>query len=228
MPGTPQILLGLADLALEKGDPARARSYAQAAAAVGAAGASEVLAEAELAGKDFEEARREIQTLLARDERSRAGWLLLGSVEMEAGNLPAALEALERVRRLSEGSGQSPPKGYGFLRGDVLARMGKAAEAAAAFREETRTHPENPSGWTGLALLEASEGRPREADRALEEMISKTPQPGSYFAAANTYEVLGDRLSAARLRKKARELFPDAREPGAPPPDAKKGKRPAA
>jgi arylsulfatase A-like enzyme/tetratricopeptide (TPR) repeat protein len=228
MPGTPQILLGLADLALEKGDPARARSYALAAAAVGAAGASEVLAEAELAGKDFEGARREVRTLLARDEQSRTGWLLLGNVEKEAGNLPAALEALERVRRLSEDGGQSPPRGYGFLRGDVLARMGRAAEAEAAFREETRTYPENPSGWTGLALLEASEGRPQEADRTLEEMISKSPQPGSYFAAARTYEVLGDPLSAARLRRKARDLFPEARESGTPASAVKKGSGPPA
>lgn len=225
MPGTPQILLGLADLSLEKGDPARARSYAQAAAAVGAAGASEVLAEADLAAKDLEGARREVRALLARDERSRPGWLLLANVEKEAGNLPAALEALERVRRLSEDGSQPPPKGYGFLRGDVLARLGRAGDAEAAFRDETRTYPDNPAGWTGLALLLASEGRPQEADRALEEMISKWPQPSSYFAAARAYEVLGDRLSAAGLRKKARDLFPEAREAT---PAAKIGSRPAA
>jgi arylsulfatase A-like enzyme/tetratricopeptide (TPR) repeat protein len=227
MPATPQILLGLADLALEKGDPARARSYAQAAAAVGAAGASEVLAEAALAGKDYEGARREVRALLARDDRSRTGWLLLASVEKEAGNLPAALEALERVRRFSEDSGQSPPRGYGFLRGDALARLGKTAEAEAAFREETRAFPDNPAGWTGLALLHASEGRPQEAARTLEDMISKSPQPGSYFAAARTYEVLGDRPSAARLRRKARDLFPEARDAADPVPVAKKGAPPA-
>jgi tetratricopeptide (TPR) repeat protein len=228
MPGTPQILLGLADLALEKGDPARARSFAQAAAAVGAAGASEVLAEAALAGKDYEGARREVRALLARDDRSRTGWILLASVEKEAGNLPAALEALERVRRLSEDSGEPLPGSYGFLRGDVLARMGKTAEAEAAFREETRAFPDNPAGWTGLALLLASDGRSQDAARTLEEMIAKSPQSRSYFAAARTWEVLGDLTSAARLRKRARDLFPEAREAADPAPVVKKGPRPAA
>jgi Flp pilus assembly protein TadD len=222
MPGTPQILLGLADLALAKGDLARARSYAQAAAAVGAAGASEIGAEIALAGKDFEGARRETRALLARDERSRAGWLLLANVEKEAGNLPAALEALERVRRLGEDGGQPPPKNYGFLRGDVLARMGATAEAEAAFREETRAFPDNPTGWTGLALLHASEGRPHEAERVLGDMISKSPQPDSYFAAARTYDVLGDGASAVRVRKRARNLFPEAQEVFNPTPPASK------
>ncbi len=212
MPRTPQILLGLADLALEKGDVASARSYAQAAAAVGAAGASEVLAEVGIAGKDFEGARSEVRALLARDERSRAGWLLLANVEKEAGNLPAAEEALEHVRRLGEDAGQSPPRNYWFLKGDVLARIGRDTEAEAAFREETRAFPDNSAGWTGLALLCASEGRPQEAGRILRDMISKSPQPGSYFAAARTYEVLGDRQAAARLRSQARGLFPGARE----------------
>ena len=81
--------------------------------------------------------------------------------------------------------------------------MGRTAEAEAAFREETRTYPDNPAGWTGLALLQASEGRPQEADRALEEMISKSSQPGSYFAAARTYEVLGDRSSAQAAQESA-------------------------
>jgi len=225
MPGTPQILLGLADLALEKGDVASARSYAQAAAAVEAAGASEVLAQVLIAGQDFEGARREVRALLARDERSRTGWLLLANVEKEAGNLPAAAEALEHVRRLGEDGGQAPPKNYWFLKGDVLARMGRNTEAEAAFREETRAFSDNSAGWTGLALLSASEGRPQEADRILGDMISKSPQPGSYFAAARTYEVFGDRQSAARLRSKARELFPGARE-ASPSTSSRASKKP--
>jgi arylsulfatase A-like enzyme/tetratricopeptide (TPR) repeat protein len=215
MPGTPQILLGLADLALEKGDVASAKSYAEAASTVGAAGASEVLAQVLIAGREIEAARREVRALLARDERSRTGWLLLASVEKEVGNLPAAAEALERVRRLGEEGGQTPPTNYWFLKGDVLARLGRNGEAEAAFREETRAFPDNPAGWTGLALLFASGGHPQEADRALADMISKSPQPGSYFAAARTYDVLGDRPSAARLRRRARELFPGAREASA-------------
>ena len=70
-PGRAQILVGLAELALEKGDPARARSYAQAAAAMGAAGAREVSIQAEMALGHHDEARRLAKECLAADERSR-------------------------------------------------------------------------------------------------------------------------------------------------------------
>jgi tetratricopeptide (TPR) repeat protein len=212
MPGVPQIILGVADLALENGDIVRARSYARAAAAVGEPGAVLILAKTALAAKDYEGARREAHAALEADEGSRAGWLLLASIEEEAGNLPAAWEALEHVRQLGAQGERGPLENYQFLRGDVLARMGRNGEAEAAFREETETFPENHRGWTGLALLSASEGRPEEAGRVLRDMISKSPRPGSYYAAARTYEVLGDRPSAARLRRKAQDLFPGARE----------------
>ena len=215
-PGTPQILLGLADLALEKGDLTRARSYGEAASAVGAAGASQVLAEVALAAGDVSEARRLVQTCLGEDESSRPCRLLLANVEKKAGNLKAALAALERLRGLAAEGGRGPLQDEDFLRGDVLARLGRDAEAEAAFRQETQSFPENPRGWTGLALLYASQGRVPEADRVLQEMVSRTPLPVSYFAAARTYEVLGDRSLALRLRRKAQVLFPGARDAGHP------------
>ena len=213
-PGTPQILVGLADLALEKGDVARARSYAMAASAVGAAGATEVSSEAVLAAGDVAQARRLAKTCLGEDEQSRPCWILLANIEKEAGDLNAAWSALERLRRLSEQGRRAPIKNEEFLRGDILGRMGKNSEAEAAFRRETLAFPENPRGWTGLALLYASDGREREADRTLEDMLSKSPRPGSYFAAARTYDVLRDAAAAARVRRKAAALFPGARDPG--------------
>ena len=212
-PGTPQILLGLADLAREKGDPARARSFARAAEAVGAPGSSRLLAEVALAERDFPEARRLARSELSADEGSRGAWLLLANIEKEAGDLPAAWKALERLRQLDLAQGRPPVRNSRFLEGDVLARMGKTAEAEAAFREEILAFPENPRGWTGLALLLASEGKASDADRVLREMLGKSPRPDSYFAAARTYEVLGDRQAALRVRTAARGLFPGAREP---------------
>ena len=50
-----------------------------------------------------------------------------------------------------------------FLRGDVAGEARAHGEARAAFLAEIRDFPANPHGYTGLALLEASEGR-RTAD----------------------------------------------------------------
>ncbi|MDQ5858792.1 MAG: sulfatase-like hydrolase/transferase, partial [Acidobacteriota bacterium] len=66
-PGTPQIMLGLADLHLEAGDFAKARTLAIAAGEAGAPGFREELAAIALASGDFETARREAQAVLARN-----------------------------------------------------------------------------------------------------------------------------------------------------------------
>jgi choline-sulfatase len=215
-PGTPQILLGLADLALEKGDPVRARSYAEAAAAVGASGSTEILAEVAMASGDYSGARRLAQSCVAQDAASRLCWRLLAEVERRAGDLPSAWKALERLGRLTGESGGLPLENEDFLRGDVLARIGKTVEAEAAFRKEMRSFPDNPRGWTGLALLYASEGRPADASRILEEMIARSPHPASYLEAARACEVLGDRAAALRLRRKAETLFPGSRDAASP------------
>src|SRR5262249_27232263 len=207
------ILLGLADLALRKGDIPRARTYAQAAAAVGASGATQALAEVALASGDAPEARRLARACLQEDERSRSCWLLLATIEKQAGDLKSAWDALERLRGLRD-AGRSALENENFLRGDVLARTGRESEAEAAFRAETAAFPENPAGWTGLALLYASQGRPEDAWRILEECVAKSPRPRAYFAAAQAWDVLGHRSPAAALRKKAQALFPGARDPG--------------
>jgi tetratricopeptide (TPR) repeat protein len=206
-------VLGLAELAAEEGELTRARSLAQAAAAVEASGASVMLAEISLAGRDYEGARRHIQAVLAKDELSQSAWLLLAKIEKEAGSLPAAWNALERVRQLENSSGSTPLPDFQFLSGDVLARMGRERETEAAFRLETSAFPDNPRGWTGLATLYASQGRPEKADSTLRDLVVRSPRPASYFAAARTYEILGDRAAAERLRKRASALFPGAREP---------------
>jgi arylsulfatase A-like enzyme/tetratricopeptide (TPR) repeat protein len=211
-PGTPQILLGLADLALRKGDIPRARTYAQAAAVLGASGATQALAEIALASGDLPEARRLAKTCLQEDARSRSCWLLLATVEKQAGDSKSAWEILERLRNLRD-AGRGPLENENFLRGDVLARMGRESEAETAFRAEVSAFPDNPAGWTGLALLYASQGRPDDARRVLDELISKSPRPRSYFAAARTWEVLEDRQAAVAMRRRAESLFPGSRDP---------------
>lgn len=215
-PGTPQVLLGLADLSLQGRDFARARSFAEAAAALGAPGATEVLATIALAQGDLDTARREARRAMERNKRARGPWLLLARIEREAGNLPAALDALERIGRLQKGK-SSALQDYQFLRGDVLARLGRETEAEEAFRGEMRDFRENPRGWTGLAMLYASQGKPEKSQQVLRDLVEKVRSVDSYFAAIGAYEVLGERRRARELRARARRLFPGAREPQPPP-----------
>jgi Flp pilus assembly protein TadD len=99
-----------------------------------------------------------------------------------------------------------------FFRGDCLARLGRDAEAEQAFQQELRDYPSNPAPRTALALLYASQGREADARRSLAQLVQDLHTPEAYFAAARTYEVLGDTRSAEELRNEARRIFPKARE----------------
>ena len=213
LPGRAQVLVGLAELALEKGDVEKAGAYAKAATAVGASGAREVSIQVELASGRADEARKIADECLAADPKSRRCRLLLSQAQAQSGSLDSAWKSLEELRRESERQAAAPIQDEEFLRGDVLARLGREREAEEAFRREIKSFPENTRGWTGLALLYASQGREAETRRTLEEMTAKSRRPDTWFAAARTYEVLGDRASGSEVRRKAVALFPGARDP---------------
>lgn len=208
-PGTPQVLLGLADLAIENGDLDRARTYARAAETTGSPDTAPVFAAIALTAGDLAEARRQAQNAIRSRPNSRAPWVLLARIELAAGKPPDVLAALDHVRAAPEAA---PLLDASFLRGDALARLNRPEEARAAFHAEIRDFPDNPRGYTGLALLEASEGRMSQADRALQDLVARARTADAYFAAARAYEVLGDRGAGARVRAAAGRLFPGARE----------------
>ena len=101
-----------------------------------------------------------------------------------------------------------------FLRGDCLARLGRDAEAETAFLQELRDYPSNPSPRTALAMLYASQGREADARRSLTQLVEDLRTPEAYFAAARTYEVLGDVRSAAGAPGRGAEGVSEARASG--------------
>jgi Tfp pilus assembly protein PilF len=98
-----------------------------------------------------------------------------------------------------------------FFRGDCLARLGRDAEARRPHFPGARDSRPIPLR-TALALLYASQGREGDARRSLTQLVADLRTPEAYFAAARTYEVLGDPHSAEELRSEARRIFPKARE----------------
>lgn len=210
-PGNPQVLLALAEFYLETGQYEEARKHALLARDVGAASAHENLARIALEQKDLKTAESEAQAALREYPERRIPHLILGRVKRAAGDLPGALKELDVARRASHSRKQPPLTNLNFLRGDILARQGREAEAETAFKEEIQDFPGSASASTALALLYASQGREIEARRAL-ETLAKAATPSALFAAASAYEILGDRDSAARARQDLRRLFPNARE----------------
>ena len=200
-PGTPQIMLGLADLHLENRDYERARSLALAAGEAGAPGVHEELAKIALAARDLDTARREAETVLAKTPDARAPRIVLARVALARGDLTGALAILDQVADLDRSSGSTSALGFRSLRGDVLARAGREKEAEADFRAEVASYPENLDGWARLALLYASQARGSDLDALLSEMTRRVPTPQGYDAALRVCGIIGD---SARSREWSR------------------------
>jgi arylsulfatase A-like enzyme/tetratricopeptide (TPR) repeat protein len=210
-PGTPQILLGLAELSIERRDFPKARSLVKAAALAGARDVHEELAVIAFGEGDLETANAEIrQALAGGNETVRRPWLLLARIEAKRGNLEAALSDLQRALDLEKAWNQLPMVDVQATRGDVLARMGREREAEEAFRLETTTFPENLDAWSKLALLNASAGRMPEFRRLLGEMTARLPTRKSFEAAVRMSEVVGDRESAVEWKRRLKERFHNA------------------
>jgi len=211
-PGNPQVLLALSEYYLSVGDFAQARRHAEAAGDAGSSSGHENLARIALAQGDLETAAREAEATLARYPYRRIPRLILGRIRRERRDYAGALDELELARRPRPGESSAALQNVNFWRGDCLARLGREAEAEAAFREEIRDFPGNPAPRTGLALLYASQGREAEARRALAELVGSMSTPDGLFAAIRTYEVLGDRTAAEGLKADVRRRFPQAKE----------------
>lgn len=206
-PGTPQIILGLADLHRGNRNFERARALALAAGEAGAPGFREELAAIALAAGDLEAARREAQTRLTESPTARGPRLVLARVAISRGDLPGALSELERVQELDRTSGRSPVAGFRALRGDVLARLGREKEAETDFRSEVADYPENLDAWARLALLSASQGRGADVDALLAEMTRRVPTPQSYDAALRVSRIIGDPARIAEWSRRKASRF---------------------
>jgi len=207
-PGTPQIMLGLADLHRENRDFARARTLALAAGEAGAPGFREELAAIAISSGDFEAARKEAEAILAKTPSARGPRLVLARVELARGNLAAALALLDSTQELDRAAGRPSPFGLGSLRGDVLARLGREREAEASFQSEVTSYPENLDAWARLALLYASQGRAAELDALLSAMTEKVPTPQSYDAALRVCRIIDDPACGRRWSQRKADRFP--------------------
>jgi arylsulfatase A-like enzyme/tetratricopeptide (TPR) repeat protein len=213
-PGSPHILLSFANQYLELSDLPQARLYAERALAANAPPeAHEVLARIALAGRDFAAAEREANLALEGHQNRKLPYLVLAQVQKARGDLPGALRTLDEVQEKLARSGQGEMSNVHYLRGDVLARMQRDAEAETEFRKEISIFPDNAAAWTGLALLYASQGRMDDTRRTIDGLLRASPTPRGYRAAAETLRILGDPAAARDLERRASEAGQDSRAP---------------
>ncbi|MHB0968897.1 MAG: sulfatase-like hydrolase/transferase [Thermoanaerobaculia bacterium] len=197
----PAASLGWLYLRLGRFDGADA--HARIAASTYPAYAHLLLGRIALARGDLRNAGAYAEQCMADPSYRVAGMVLLAQVLSRSGRPSEALPLLERAENERKAQGGSPEQLLAFARGDALARLNRAAEAEAAFREETRHFPQDPEAWAHLAVVCLLQGKTREAEHVMESLVRAIPRKESYDLAARTFEQMGHRDRAAAWRRRA-------------------------
>jgi arylsulfatase A-like enzyme/tetratricopeptide (TPR) repeat protein len=208
-PGTPEVLLAVAGVALQAGRVDEAVRNAAAAREAGAPDADEVLAEALLAAGDLDGAGVAANRALAADRPKRRPLLVLGQLAVLRGDLDRALSIAREAEALASRDGEGALPGVRFLRGDALARMGRMREAERELLEEERLFPGRVEALAALSAVYAAAGRREDAIRTARRILASVPGPDGSAAAIRSLEAIGERAAATELRRQAAERFPN-------------------
>jgi arylsulfatase A-like enzyme/Tfp pilus assembly protein PilF len=205
-PNAAHLAISIADLYLELNDTAQAQAHAELALKGEGGRAHEVLARVWMMRGDLAKAEKEAQASLA-DKADRATTLLtLARIEKQRGDYAKALTYLDQAMTAVKES-RTVSKLH-FMRGDVLARLGRDAEAEKEFREEIQWFPEDPQAYKNLMLLLVVQGRTQEATQLIFDLIKASPSPPAYLAVAETLRVVGDERGARFWARKGLSQFP--------------------
>ncbi|HKV08123.1 MAG TPA: sulfatase-like hydrolase/transferase [Thermoanaerobaculia bacterium] len=200
---SPDLALALGFAYLEDGDTAAAATHARLALATHPREANELLARVALAEGRFDAAKEHARAALEHGDRQPATLLLLADVERNAGRLEQALQTVQEAERRAAELGIGRLQGADYLRGDLLARLDRPEEAAAAYRREIAAFPRHLQAYANLAVILMIQGRSAEANELLEQMARENPHRGAFLLAAKTLEAFEDRQGAARWRQRA-------------------------
>jgi arylsulfatase A-like enzyme len=187
--------LTVARVHLEMGDLAEARAAASRGLAAEPDTAHELLASVALAGGALDEAEREA-ALVARDPGALArAAVVRAEVAARRGRPERALELLDEAGHA--GAALGPVPWLEFVRGDVLARLGRLEAAEAALRREIAAFPGHARAWASLAIVRALSGAPRAESRALlAQMQSAAPGPAASGLAARALAFIDEATAA--------------------------------
>jgi hypothetical protein len=118
--------------------------------------------------------------------------------------LAEALAVIEKARARALELGRNPPTGLDPLRADVLARLGRFAEAEAVLRRDILAYPGRAQSYATLAVVVALQGRPRdEVQGILDSMAKASPGRETILLGAKTLDFLGDKDAARAWRRRA-------------------------
>jgi len=206
-PGSPILALTVANFALDAGRIDEARQHAELALRSDAPRAHEILARVFLARGDLANAEKEARLATGGGDRAAAN-VTLARVLKQANRYEESLASLDEAARIIATEHKPPFAGLSFLRGDVLARLGRNEEAERALKQEIALSPGDARAYQSLIVLFVSEGRADEATRLVYQLIKAAPTAANFAAIAETLQTLGDRNGSRYWAAQGLRKFP--------------------
>jgi arylsulfatase A-like enzyme/Tfp pilus assembly protein PilF len=211
-PNAVSLLAAVANLSIIAGDLEQAKTHSELLMKTEPGQAHELLARIHAERKELDAAEKEARLAMATGREPTSAWMTLALIAKQRGDLATALQNIDAaVASVAKKENRRVPNLH-FYRGDILARLGRNAEAENEFRQEIAAYPTEPDAYASLLLLLASSGRIEEGTRVVFELIRAAPRPPSYIAVSETLKVIGDERGAKYWAAQGLRKFPDNRD----------------
>jgi len=208
VPTEAALLLDVAKGALDVGDLDDAQQHAELAIPMLPSKAHEMLAHIYARRGDLNRAEAEAKWSLQTANDPAPPLMQLASIEKDRGDLEHALEYLNQAVRRENGHVTRSHEGLHAMRADVLARLGRNAEAEQEFRFEIQHFPTSANTYGSLIILLASEQRLEEARKLVFDLIKAAPAAHSYVTVSETLKAIGDDRGAMYWAHQGLQKFP--------------------
>lgn len=206
-PQSSVLATAVAEFALEAGHLDDASRHAELVLQRDAPRAHDVLARIAMTRGDLASAEQHARQATTGGDRAAAR-VTLARVLKQAGRDAEALAEADEAARIVVAENKPPFAGLAFLRGDLLARLGRDREAESAFRQEIALAPADARAYQSLIVLLVSTGRGNDATPLVFQLIERAPTPENFAAIVETMKTLGDANGARYWAAKGRERFP--------------------
>ena len=199
------LAMDVAKLQMELGNLDDAEKHAELAIGIDAVRAHDLLARIAIARGQFARAETEVRKALSMNDDKISPFLTMAILEREKGNIDEALRHLDQAVAKKKDEVET----LHFLRGDILARLGRAEEAEREFRAEIQFFPENQPAYKNLTLLLVAGGRIPEATAVIRQLIQEAPIPDSYHTVCDVLMTVGDVRGVRYWARQGLARFPN-------------------
>jgi arylsulfatase A-like enzyme/tetratricopeptide (TPR) repeat protein len=206
------LIAAIANLSIIDGDLDQAQQHAELLMKTEPGQAHELLARIFAEKKDYAGAEKEARLAMSTGREPTSALMTLALIAKQRGDLPAALRHIDAATASVARKRNRRVPNLHFYRGDILARLGRNAEAEREFREEIAEYPTAPDAYASLLLLLGTSGRIQEGTRVVFDLIQAAPRPPSYIAVSETLKVMGDDRGALYWARQGLRRFPENRD----------------